>query len=256
MRPTKGSNNVARATQILLTLGSAERDGLSLGELSEILGDSKPNLHRALTSLAETGFVLQKVRRGKYQLGPAIYGLATRTPTVPELVKLARPRLVEITAATGLSSFLMLRAGLDTICVDMQLGRISAPAMVDGIGGRVPLGAGLSGIALLGQLEAATVQEILLSNEAELTAVGVTQAQIKDEIEAFQAKGYAVGKRAGDGFSNLTLAFPVSDLAPSGSQASISVLAPIALETGQLLDDLIQKIQAVLQKLQLPPWQL
>ncbi|MBT9382651.1 helix-turn-helix domain-containing protein [Pseudooceanicola sp. CBS1P-1] len=221
-----GSNNVARATRIMLALGSAGRDGMSLSALAEVIGDAKPSIHRALISMGESGFVTQKVRRGNYFLGPAVYALAHRTPSVTELVGIVRPKMLSVTAETGYSTFLMMRAGLDSICIDMQPGRTMAATMIDGIGGRVPLGLTIGGIALLGQLDQPTREQILRANSGQTAAAGLIPAQIQREIETYHMNGYACGRRQGPHFAHVCIALPVLDLALPGCEAAISVVAP------------------------------
>lgn len=246
MTSKNGSHNVARAARLLLALGEASAKGLPLSALAEIAGDAKPAVHRALKSLLETGFVVQNGRRGNYLLGPTIYALAHKTPSVPDIVALMRPKLLEITATTGLSSFLMMRAGLDTVCIDMQPGRILAPAMVEGIGGRVPLGVGMAGVVLLAQMDASQRDYTLAANRDALAAHGLTADQIHDEIEACAAAGYALGSRKGHNFANLSIAFPVPGRSTPRIDAAVSVLAPEAAAENNAIADYAARVAAIL----------
>ena len=90
--------------------------------------------------MGEFGLVRQAGRRGNYRLGPAIYALANQTPSIQDMVTAIRPVLISISAETGLSSFLMVRSGLDAVCLDFESGVLAAQALVTGVGGRLPLG--------------------------------------------------------------------------------------------------------------------
>jgi DNA-binding IclR family transcriptional regulator len=244
--PKNASQNVSRATRLLLALGAAGPKGLSLSDMANLLGDARPTIHRALVSMLETGFVAQRGKRSNYHLGPTIYALAQTTPTVPDLVQEMRPRLLAVTAQTGLSSFLMMRAGLDSVCVDMQLGRILASAMVEGIGGRVPLGLGIAGIVLLAQTEAAERATILKSNQTLLANQGLDSTGIEAEIQSFYLKGYAIGQRSGQGFSNLTMAFPIRLGGLPHDIAAVSVVAPDARTDEAVLTNQAEHIAKLL----------
>jgi len=246
MTTKNGSQNVTRAARLLLALGDAGGKGLPLSALAAIAGDAKPAVHRALMSLLETGFVVQNGRRGNYLLGPTIYALAHRTPSISDIVAGMRPKLLEITATTGLSSFLMMRAGLDTVCIDMQPGRILAPAMVEGIGGRVPLGVGVAGIVLLAHMDEGQRDYTLSANRGALDSHGLTAEQIRLEIEAYAAKGYAIGSRRGQNFANLSVAFPARGPSMARIDAAVSVLAPESAAEGGAMSEYAARIATIL----------
>ena len=243
--PKNASLNVTRATRILLALGQVGPKGRSLAELTAILGDAKPAVHRALQSMLETGFVSQNGRRGNYLLGPAIYGLAHRTPSVNELVALMRPSLLDIAGTTGYCAYLMMRAGHDSLCIDVQPGRIVAPSFVEGIGGRVPLGLGMAGISLLGQLDAESTSRILAANAHTYAACGLTEACVRDEIAQYYMRGYALGKRKTGTFSNMCVAFPV-DAGMAGFDAAVSVILPDSEEHIARCPEVITTVRDIL----------
>lgn len=244
--PKNASLNVTRATRILLALGQVGPKGRTLAELTAILGDAKPAVHRALQSMLETGFVSQTGRRGNYLLGPAIYGLAHRTPSVHELVTQMRPSLLEIGSRTGYCTYLMMRAGLDSLCIDVQPGRTVAPSLVEGVGGRVPLGLGMAGIALLGQLDMASTARILEANTEALAAYGLCADDIREEVSQYYLRGYAYGLRKNCSFTNLCVAFPV-DAGMAGFDAAVSVVIPNTPEHESRIEEVIRTTRDILQ---------
>lgn len=221
----KSSSNVRRAGEILLALGAEGQAGLSLAALATATGDAKPAVHRALISLAEFGFVTQAGKRGNYRLGPAIYALASRTPMIAEMVDAFRPSLMAITAETGLSSFLMVRAGLDTVCLDFQTGELMAAALVEGVGGRLPLGVGVAGVALLARMDEATRERIMLLNQPRYETWGIDVSVIRADIDTFLRQGYIIAPRSVGGVNNLTLAVAVDGKQWSSWEAAISVVS-------------------------------
>ncbi|RDD69704.1 helix-turn-helix domain-containing protein, partial [Paracoccus versutus] len=136
----QSSSNAGRAAEILILLGQADRKGMALAALAAATGEAKSSVHRTLVALAEYGLVVQNGNRGNYMLGPATYALAHRSLGVNEIVATYRPALIDITGRTQFSTYLMVRSGLDTICLDYQMGQIVAQPYVSGIGGRIPMG--------------------------------------------------------------------------------------------------------------------
>lgn len=235
----KASSNVRRAGEILLALGDAGPQGSSLSALADRLGDARSAVHRALSALAEHGLVAQSGRRGNYRIGPAIYALANRTPTVANMVATFRPALIGISAETRLSSYLMVRSGLDSICLDYEVGGASVQALFEGIGGRLPLGVGLAGVCVLAQMDTGARERILELNEARYAQWGVDRSVIRQEIEMFRRRGYVAGSRMSDGRELVTIAFP----APAedfDTEAAISLLAAPADFDDRMLLEAIQ----------------
>lgn len=210
-----------------MILGNAGPSGMSLSALANAIGDTKPSIHRALVALSEFGMATQAGRRGNYRLGPAIYALAHRTPSIQDMVTAFRPALISISAETGLSSFLMVRSGLDSVCLDFQSGVMAAQALFDGVGGRLPLGVGLSGVCVLGMMEKAARDKIIQANAKRLGEWNVTAEQIRAEIEAFEHMGYVRGVRSAMGIEIMTLALPAQTVELFSYDAAISVIAPV-----------------------------
>ncbi|MFC0220349.1 IclR family transcriptional regulator [Pseudochelatococcus lubricantis] len=240
----KASSNVQRAAEILITLGGAGTAGMSLASLAEATGDAKSAVHRALVSLAEYGLVDQTGRRGNYRLGPAIYALAHRTPSINDLVTVFRPALMSITAETGLSSFLMVRAGLDTVCLDFQTGVITAQSLIQGVGGRLPLGVGLAGVVFLAMMPSEACERALKINEPRYGVWNVDPAVIRAEIAQFRRDGFVYGRRDSMDIANLTLSVPAYSEQLFNCEAAVSVLAPI----GGLRDDAASDIARIMRQ--------
>jgi DNA-binding IclR family transcriptional regulator len=162
---SESSSNAERAGEILVHLGDAGVEGMSLQVLSLRLNEAKPAVRRAIVALSKRGFVEAAGKYGHYRLGPAIFGLANRTTSVNEVVRRYRPAVTEVAAATQQSSYLMIRAGFDAICVDMHEGTGFVQTLTGGVGGRVPLGVGPGTISILTLLDLPLVDSILEQNE-------------------------------------------------------------------------------------------
>lgn len=188
---------------------------------------ARSSVHRTLTALSDYGFVVQGGNRGSYRLGPAAFALAQRTPSINEITATYRPALMEITAQTQLSSYLMMRSGLMTICVDQQIGEIFAQPYVSGLGGRIPLGVGVSGVVILGQMEPRSRKRAFEMLEGKWAEWDLKPETIRREVDEFQLRGHMRGIRRSHGIESLTLSTPVLSDGWSGLEAAISVLAPL-----------------------------
>ncbi|MGW9231388.1 IclR family transcriptional regulator [Pseudorhizobium sp. NPDC055634] len=222
----QSSSNAGRAAELLIMLSQAGSKGMSLGELAELIGEARSSVHRALVALADYGLVVQSGNRGRYRLGPGAYGLALRTPSVNEVVDFYRPALIEITGQTLLSTFLMMRSGLDMICVDSQVGQIVAQPLVSGIGGRIPLGAGVSGSCILGMMEERARARCIEQLSEKFPEWDVSLDKIQAEIACLHSRGYVASYRSNRGIETLTLALPLINENWSGLEVALSVLAP------------------------------
>ena len=202
------SSNVDRAAQIMLALRDCGSDGMLLGELAASVDDEKTAVLRALTALAKYGFVEQLSRRGRYVLGPATYGLAMKSLPTRRIVEIARPLLVKCSQATGGTSYLMMKSGLDGLCIDFEEGRFYIPISVGGVGGRHPLGFGASSFCMMAELDDKTRREILIQNAKRLN-VEMDVAHIMAEIKLCESRGYAAyeNPKFGGGF-NVAMGLP------------------------------------------------
>lgn len=201
----QSSSNVERGAELLLALGNAGVNGMSLADLAETTGDAKSAVHRALTGLAQYGFVEQNGRRGNYRLGTAIYALAQRMPGIGDIVELFRPGLITITAGTGISSYLMARSGFESVCLDFQLGASPVQPLLSGIGGRLPLGVGHAGVCMLARMDVESRNRIIEINKPHYDQWHLPVETVLSEIDMFLDKGYVVGKRKTAGHELITV---------------------------------------------------
>lgn len=82
-----------KSMNLLVCLAEAP---LSVAELSERTGVSKPTIYRILNTLDSGGFVIRDPSNRKYILGPALIGLGRATRNSAELIRYVRPSLLEL----------------------------------------------------------------------------------------------------------------------------------------------------------------
>ncbi len=82
-----------KSMNLLVCLAEAP---LSVVELSEKTGVTKPTVYRILNTLESGGFVVRDSKHRKYVLGPALIGLGRATRNSGELITHVRPSLREL----------------------------------------------------------------------------------------------------------------------------------------------------------------
>lgn len=169
---TGGTQSIGRAATILRAVAASSQAGFGLGEIAAQTGIEKPTTHRILRRLIDESLLIQDPSTRAYHLGPLLYelGLAA-APSVPAQ-QLCSEALSELSRITGDSSFLMVRSGEDSVCLDRQEGHFPIKVLALGVGQRRPLGCGAGSIALMSLLPDEQIDEILHGNAGRLLARG------------------------------------------------------------------------------------
>ncbi|WP_172122001.1 IclR family transcriptional regulator C-terminal domain-containing protein [Devosia sp. 919] len=225
---SESSSNAERAGEILIHLGNAGIEGMSLQDLSLALNDAKSGTRRALVALSKRGFVEPAKRYGHYRIGPAVFGIANRTTSVSEMVRRYRPAVMEVAALTQQSSYLMVRAGFDAICVDMHEGTAFVQTLTGGIGGRVPLGIGPGTISILTLVDTASIANVLDQNEERYAQYNhANRAKVERELARARTLGfsYDIGETYPDAGG---VAVPIR-LSQGVTAAAVSIAIPASL---------------------------
>lgn len=189
--------SVSRATDILLVL---ENGPHSLGRVAERAALTKPTAHRLLASLAHRQMVIQDPATGDYLLGPGTFGIADAVMRgVAGLGVLVGPVLERLSAATGETVALYVRAGVDRICI----GQVPSPQPVRytaHVGAATPLHSGSMGKLLLAYVEDEERRHLLDQMPLEaITERTITDRRaLEEELELIRRRGHAVsrGERA------------------------------------------------------------
>ncbi|ODP32861.1 hypothetical protein A9762_04035 [Pandoraea sp. ISTKB] len=92
--------------------------------------------------------------------------------------------LESLCADLGDSTFFLVRRGFDAICMDMCEGPIPVRSYTGRIGGRMPLGTGEGGLAILAFLPEAEREEIIRAN----WAIRQEHPEISDDEQALRAR--------------------------------------------------------------------
>lgn len=219
----EAGNAVAKAIVVLQALRRIT-DGASARQLSTQIGLPRSTVQRLLSTLAETGMVIQDASNQTYRIGPQalLIGLGYRRGL--DLVSLARPHLLrardELRETVGLS----VRIGDSRVFID-EAQSLQPLRFASELGRQYPLWSGASGRILLLELRPDELAEVL-SDESHRGAVfrAVDDADRSDLLQTARRDGYAVARN--ETIENVSsVAVPILDRAGQVA-AALSVSGP------------------------------
>jgi DNA-binding IclR family transcriptional regulator len=171
------------------------KDGpeLSQVELCSRVGLHKSTMHRILNVLEEHRFVEKGKSNAKYRLGTRLFEIGSKAGVNLDLRDQARPYLQRLVYESGETAHLCV---LDEGEV-LYLEKVEAPRTVrvpSNVGRRYPAHCGAAGKILLAYLTPNEVDEIIKRRglKAFTHNTITTPAQLRGELEAVAALGYAV----------------------------------------------------------------
>ena len=166
----------------------------SVEEISSEIQLPKSTTYRFLKTLQTRGFVDASAEYGKYRLGPSISLLSKNSSLNGQngtLCELALPVMRRLTSETGETTFLCIKSGRETICIECIESRQSMITRFF-VGEVRPLHVGAASKALLAFLPDQEVEAIVQQKLSRVTENTCTDpAELKKEIKEIREKGYA-----------------------------------------------------------------
>lgn len=193
-----GTRSVERALEVLRAVGEARAEP-GLSDLADGLGLHKTTVFRLLGALERAEFVVRDDDRQRYQLGPALFRLATQARRATGLHEAARPELEALAHDVGETATLEVLVGNEVLILDEVHGRFLVGGAPE-VGKRWPAHATSTGKVLLAA--AATESErgsvpARRASSGRLVRLGprtiTTRAALERELEKIRHDGYAVG---------------------------------------------------------------
>ena len=228
---------------MLQLLAEDSVQGWKLSDLARAAGLSPPTCHRILSALARHQFVAQSPDGRLYRLGLEFFRLGVKAADGPGLRQITRPSLIRIAAATGDIALLMVRSGLNSVCVDRLESDYLIETLTGGIGGSVPLGVGTGSQAMMAFFEPAEREEIRAANMPRYARFGFFDPdKLEDELAAVRERGYSLDL---DGIMRGSSGFAVPIRLEGG--AAIASLGIAALSS-RLDPEKLQRTVALLQE--------
>lgn len=211
-----------KSMNLLVSLAEAP---LTVVELSDRTGISKPTVYRILHTLDSGGFVIRDHENRKYILGPALIGLGRATKNSAEIIRYARPTLSELskkyneTVNLGVLSYGKV-IYLSTLESRQQL-RVTVPMTIENNAHTTALGKTI--LSAMEEKAALKIISSMYATKANQTS-RYTEPEFIEYIRATRAEGFAIDNED-DAIGFCCVAAPIFNL--NGDPiAAISISAP------------------------------
>lgn len=190
-----GVQSIRRTIDIIRSVSRFNDTGARLATVAKDVDLPAPTVHRILSVLQEEDFLTFDRSTKRYNLGPTLYTLATATKpfSLRDRYHTCLQRLSNITED---ASFLVVRSGYDSLCIDRILGSFKVQVHGYEIGERRVFGVGASGTALLAFLPESLREEIITANsERYINQFGIYPEEIRDAVALTIKQGYFISVR-------------------------------------------------------------
>ncbi|MCY3823236.1 MAG: IclR family transcriptional regulator [Nitrospinae bacterium] len=224
---TSSLKTIDKAIDLLWAIAQGSGSS-SVEELSSEIRLPKSTTYRFLKTLQTRGFVDASAEYGKYRLGPSLSLLSkngSQNGQLGTLCELALPVMRRLTSETGETTFLCIKSGRETICIECIESRQSMITRFF-VGEVRPLHVGAASKALLAFLPDRDIETIVQQKLSRVTTSTITDpVKLRNELKEIREKGHAysdqefiVGARA--------ISAPVFD-EPGAVAASLTLSAPV-----------------------------
>lgn len=221
--PHAGAQTVRRALALLRLVATGQDEGLRLADLATMSGLSRPTVHRLLQTLIDESAIEQDEHTRRYRIGNELLMLGLARPAGLHIRAVAEPCLQQLAQQVGDTVFLSVRQGADSVCIARYMGQHPIQVLSIEVGARRPLGASVSGVALLSGLKAAEAEALMLANATRLQRMGIELAELRQRVLQSRKQGHT-GAVDGVVAGTRAISVPVANAA-GHVQAAISVAA-------------------------------
>lgn len=183
--------SVLRALRLLECFRRGEPE-LTLTALVQRAGYSKSTTHRLLNTLQAGGW-LERTPSNTFRLTIRAFQTGSVLVESLDVTRVAPPLLTRLSIETGQTTYLVVAAGSDAVCLE----RITVGARIRvlelEIGGSQPLHLGGAPRALLAYDEAALLPGVLQAGLVGRTPTSLTsEEELRSDLAATRARGYAI----------------------------------------------------------------
>jgi DNA-binding IclR family transcriptional regulator len=191
--PDAAVGTLRRATVLLRALAAGNYQGRALTELSADCALPHATVHRLLAKLVEEHLAVQDPQSKRYRLGPLVYELGLAAAGGHDHGLVYRPVIERIARATGDTCYIIVRSGLEAVCVARAEGAHPIKTLTLNIGSRRPLGVGAGGQAIVQACQEEEAAWIIRSVGPAIKKYGkLTSARLARAVADARERGYAM----------------------------------------------------------------
>ena len=160
-----GVQSIYRATALLRSVAkNNDKGGSNLSKIARNTGLHIATAHRILLALVREGFLSYDPISKLYHLGPELFSLVTSAHQY-SIRQRYRPGLERIAEETQDTVFLIIRLGIDSLCLDRVEGKFPIRTLPIEVGDFRPVGFGVGSLSLIAFLPDEHFESIILANE-------------------------------------------------------------------------------------------
>lgn len=187
------AGSLRRAIAIMRVLANVDAGGAGLTDIAQQVGLPHPSVHRLLAQMVEEGMVRRVEGGRRYALGPVAFELGLAAARQFEVRQLYRPIISELARQSGDTSYLIVRSGLEAVCIDRRQGNGPVQVVTLKIGSRRPLGVGAGGLAILAALPEPERRAVASAIGPQLAAdYQTTETQLAELIGQIHRDGHTL----------------------------------------------------------------
>lgn len=191
--PMQGTQMIDRTVSLMRLVATYCPKGARLTDLAEESGLPAPTARRILKRLVDHGLIAQDEVKHRYTVGRLAFELGLSTNPLDSEAKRHRPLVEALASATGNTVYLLLRSGLDVVCIDRLDAREMDLEPTLRVGDRLPLGAGIGGLALLAALPRAEADGIITANRPVYRRfVRTVGTNFHEHLEEARLRGHSI----------------------------------------------------------------
>jgi len=187
------TGSLRRAMAIMRVLANVDARGAGLTDIAQQAHLPHPTVHRLLAQMIEEGMVRRVEGERRYALGAVAFELGLAAARQLEVRQLYRPIITRLARDSGDTAYLIVRSGLEAVCVDRRQGASPVQVITLKIGSRRPLGVGAGGLALLAALPDDERDEVIRGVADDLAADWQTpESELRELVERIHRDGYTL----------------------------------------------------------------
>ena len=187
-QPPQGAQLISRAAEILRAIPRGTPIGRRLRDIALSTGLTEPTVRRILLALMHEKFVVQDADTKLYRLGALAFELGLAAGANSRMLEVCRPHIRSLASDTGATAILVMRTGMETVCLEQVDGPFPLRSQSAKVGERLLLGVGTGGATLLAQMSDKEIDEILSASAFDNSPV--SREEIRERVSRSRKKGF------------------------------------------------------------------
>jgi DNA-binding IclR family transcriptional regulator len=186
------TGSLHRAVLIVRAIARGSEAGAALTDIVAWTALPRSTIHRVLAMLIGAGWVERDLETRRFHLGAEFLTLGIAAAARHPIERAAATEIAVLAQEIGQTVYLIVRAGLDSVCAARQESASRIQTLVVKVGSHMPLGLGAGGMALLAALPRAEADEVMERNRKRYAEIpSLDPAAFAKAIEDTRIRGFS-----------------------------------------------------------------